>query len=119
MHSLTEKTEPFQATKIIKTEKIKPVQGDKISKSEKIESSPEDKISKNFFFKTEKMEQSEAAKISKTHWSQGLYASMNDKDLVVYKDDMICIVKDKYPKAIKHFLVMPIEKLQTLNDLSR
>jgi hypothetical protein len=67
----------------------------------------------------EKMEPSPAAKISKSHWSQGLYASMNDSDLLIYKDDLICIIKDKYPKAQKHFLVMPMEKLQTLNDLSR
>ena len=50
------------------------------------------------------------------HWSQGLYASMNDKDLLVYNDDEVCIIKDKYPKALKHFLVLPKEKLSTLYE---
>ena len=67
---------------------------------------------------SEKMDTPTAAKISSAHWSQGLYASMNDKSLLIYKDDKICIIKDKYPKSKNHFLVMPMEKLTTLNDMS-
>ena len=51
------------------------------------------------------------------HWSQSLYAAMNDKELVEYEDEKICVIKDKYPKAQKHFLVLPKEKLATLFDL--
>lgn len=43
----------------------------------------------------------------------------NEDGLLFYKDQMICVVLDKYPKAAKHFLVMPIEKLQTLYDFRR
>nr|XP_053649638.1 aprataxin-like [Cherax quadricarinatus] len=40
----------------------------------------------------------------KTHWSQGLLASMNDPDLVVESDERMVIIKDKYPK-VKEALV--------------
>lgn len=56
-------------------------------------------------------------KAQNNHWSQGLYNSMQDPGLVVFKDDQICIVKDRYPKAKKHFLVLPIERITTLYDL--
>ena len=51
------------------------------------------------------------------HWSQGLYASMEDPDLLVFQDEVLCVIKDKYPKAEHHFLVLPKEKLTTLYDL--
>ena len=53
----------------------------------------------------------------KRHWSQGLYASMEDPDLLVFQDEVLCVIKDKYPKAEHHFLVLPKEKLTTLYDL--
>ena len=55
--------------------------------------------------------------VHKNHWSQALYASMNDPELLVYKDDLLCVIKDKYPKSMNHFLVMPMEKMATLYDL--
>ena len=30
---------------------------------------------------------------------------------------MICIIKDKYPKALKHFLVLPKVKMATIYEL--
>ena len=56
-------------------------------------------------------------KIASTHWSQGLYAAMEDKSMVEYDDEMICIIKDKYPKALKHFLVLPKVKMSTIYEL--
>ena len=53
------------------------------------------------------------------HWSQGLYASMEDPEMVVFQDDVICIIKDKYPKAEQHLLVLPKEKLTTIYDLHK
>ncbi|KAK3764136.1 hypothetical protein RRG08_039305 [Elysia crispata] len=57
------------------------------------------------------------------HWSQGLLASMNDTNAVVDSDDTVVIIKDKYPKALFHFLVMPRQKIPylksvTTNDLA-
>ncbi|XP_042208081.1 aprataxin-like isoform X2 [Homarus americanus] len=55
----------------------------------------------------------------KTHWSQGLLASMNDPNLVVESDDRIVIIKDKYPKARYHFLVIPKLNFPNLKSLKR
>ena len=32
-------------------------------------------------------------------WNMGLKTSMQDPDLQVYKDDLVVIIKDKYPKV--------------------
>nr|XP_039257131.1 aprataxin-like isoform X1 [Styela clava] len=45
------------------------------------------------------------------HWSQGLKGSMDDPSLRVSKDDKVVVIKDKYPKAKYHWLVMPIENI--------
>lgn len=39
------------------------------------------------------------------HWSQGLYAALEDTSLHEYSDDDLVIIKDKYPKAKYHYLV--------------
>ncbi|KAH3814565.1 hypothetical protein DPMN_143067 [Dreissena polymorpha] len=51
------------------------------------------------------------------HWSQGLLTSMDDPELVVKSDDRAVIIKDKYPKAKHHFLVLPKETLPNLKSL--
>ncbi|XP_074655094.1 aprataxin-like [Tubulanus polymorphus] len=58
-----------------------------------------------------------AAKKAPGHWSQGLLASMNDPELVVSEDEQIVIIKDKYPKAKYHFLVMPRMSIANLKSL--
>merc|ERR1712029_436543 len=54
------------------------------------------------------------------HWSQGLVASMSDPDSVLFEDDELCVIKDKYPKARIHLLVLPkdtmLVNLNSLND---
>ena len=39
------------------------------------------------------------SKKHKGHWSQGLLASITDQNLVVEEDDLMVIIKDKYPKV--------------------
>lgn len=53
------------------------------------------------------------------HWSQGLLSSMDDPELRVHSDDKITIIKDKYPKAQHHFLVMPKENIPNLKSLKK
>ncbi|XP_075460561.1 aprataxin isoform X2 [Ascaphus truei] len=51
------------------------------------------------------------------HWSQGLKVSMKDPAMQVFKDDKIVVIKDKYPKARHHFLVLPWESISSLKVL--
>ncbi|OWF53592.1 aprataxin-like [Mizuhopecten yessoensis] len=50
-------------------------------------------------------------------WNKGLLASMDDPELQEYVDEKVVIIKDKYPKAKHHFLVMPKENIPNLNSL--
>ncbi|XP_075060729.1 aprataxin [Mixophyes fleayi] len=51
------------------------------------------------------------------HWSQGLKASMQDPNMQVFKDDKVVVIKDKYPKARYHWLVLPWESISSLKVL--
>lgn len=51
------------------------------------------------------------------HWSQGLKASMQDPKMQVYKDDKVVVIKDKYPKARYHWLVLPWQSISSLKAL--
>ena len=51
------------------------------------------------------------------HWSQGLLSSMTDPDLVVHSNSHIVSIKDKYPKAKHHYLVLPKKKVANLQTL--
>ncbi|KAM4708248.1 aprataxin isoform 2-T2 [Discoglossus pictus] len=51
------------------------------------------------------------------HWSQGLKVSMQDPAMQVYKDDKVVVIKDKYPKARHHWLVLPWESISSLKVL--
>ncbi|XP_078312528.1 aprataxin-like [Crassostrea virginica] len=53
------------------------------------------------------------------HWKGGLLTSMHDSDAQVYTDDDVIIIKDKYPKATYHFLVMPKENIPNLKSLTK
>nr|XP_033331958.1 aprataxin [Megalopta genalis]XP_033331959.1 aprataxin [Megalopta genalis] len=41
------------------------------------------------------------------HWATGLLVSMEDPALKVKEDDKVVVIKDKYPKAQFHYLVLP------------
>ncbi|XP_078041479.1 aprataxin [Augochlora pura] len=43
----------------------------------------------------------------KHHWATGLLVSMEDPVLKVKEDDKVVVIKDKYPKAQFHYLVLP------------
>ncbi|XP_029356276.1 aprataxin isoform X3 [Echeneis naucrates] len=51
------------------------------------------------------------------HWSQGLKSSMHDPKMQVYKDDRVVVIKDKYPKARYHWLVLPWQSIPSLKAL--
>jgi len=66
-----------------------------------------------------KMEAIDGGKVKGSgHWSQGLLASMNDPKMKVLETENLVIIRDKYPKAEHHFLVLPKEKLTSLKVLS-
>ncbi|KAK5926736.1 hypothetical protein CgunFtcFv8_022283 [Champsocephalus gunnari] len=50
-------------------------------------------------------------------WSQGLKTSMQDPKMQVYKDDKVVVIKDKYPKARYHWLVLPWQTISSLKAL--
>ncbi|XP_017887912.1 aprataxin isoform X2 [Ceratina calcarata] len=52
---------------------------------------------------------------SKTfHSATGLVASMKDPELKVKEDDRIVVIKDKYPKAQFHYLILPKADIPSL-----
>ncbi|XP_029012461.1 aprataxin isoform X2 [Betta splendens] len=53
------------------------------------------------------------------HWSQGLKTSMQDPKMQVYKDDTVVVIKDKYPKARYHWLVLPWQSIPSLKALCK
>jgi len=58
-------------------------------------------------------------KIKPGHWNNGLKASMHDPDLVVESDELVVIIKDKYPKAKYHYLILPKAEINTIRELKR
>ncbi|XP_026158118.1 aprataxin isoform X1 [Mastacembelus armatus] len=63
----------------------------------------------------------EATKNSESvgHWSQGLKTSIQDPKMQVYKDDKVVVIKDKYPKARYHWLVLPWQYIPSLKALCK
>ncbi|KAM6304581.1 aprataxin isoform 1-T1 [Podargus strigoides] len=53
------------------------------------------------------------------HWSQGLKSSMQDPKMQVYKDEKTVVIKDKYPKARYHWLVLPWDPISSLKAVTR
>ncbi|XP_009480140.2 aprataxin isoform X1 [Pelecanus crispus] len=53
------------------------------------------------------------------HWSQGLKSSMQDPKMQVYKDEKTVVIKDKYPKARYHWLILPWDPISSLKSVSR
>ena len=54
-----------------------------------------------------------------SHWTQGLIVALRDHSAIVCEDETIAIIKDKYPKAKHHYLVMPKDvRLRSLHVLS-
>uniref|UniRef100_H3BWU4 Aprataxin n=1 Tax=Tetraodon nigroviridis TaxID=99883 RepID=H3BWU4_TETNG len=51
------------------------------------------------------------------HWNLGLKASMQDPNMQVFKDDKVVVIRDKYPKARYHWLVLPWRSISSLKAL--
>eukprot|EP00092_Neocalanus_flemingeri_P040217 GFUD01043805.1.p1 GENE.GFUD01043805.1~~GFUD01043805.1.p1 ORF type:complete len:323 (+),score=116.23 GFUD01043805.1:60-1028(+) len=60
-----------------------------------------------------------SSKPSSNHWSQGLLSSMEDPDLLVTSNTDLVTIKDKYPKACHHYLVLPKKQLPNLQCLTK
>lgn len=52
-------------------------------------------------------------------WNQGLKVSMQDPTMQVYKDEEVVVIKDKYPKARYHWLVLPWKSIPNLKSLCK
>lgn len=64
--------------------------------------------------KRKKETESNTSKPKKYHWSAGLLQSMKDPESKVEEDDKIIVIKDKYPKAQFHYLVLPKEDIHSI-----
>lgn len=53
------------------------------------------------------------------HWSMKLIESMENPEMVVQSDELTVTIKDAYPKAKHHFLVLPKEDIPSLRHLNR
>lgn len=95
----------------------------KDSNKEKTEESPASKVSTPAYTGRESKRASASEKATPAkvepagHWSQGLKASMQDPKMQVYKDEKVVVIKDKYPKARYHWLVLPWDSISSLKAL--
>jgi len=53
----------------------------------------------------------------RSNWSKGLRSDMKKPELVVFSTPSVVVIKDKFPKAKYHFLVLPREELDNLQSL--
>lgn len=53
------------------------------------------------------------------HWSLGLVGSMKDPELIVKQSDRVVAIRDKYPKAKVHYLVLPQEDINSIYSLDK
>lgn len=52
------------------------------------------------------------------HWSMKLHQSMQDPNLVIESDSLTVTIKDAYPKARHHYLILPKEHITSLCSLT-
>ena len=52
------------------------------------------------------------------HWSTGLLSAMEDPKAIVQQDELCVVIRDKYPKAKYHYLVLPKERIKSASDLN-
>ncbi|XP_032297283.1 aprataxin isoform X2 [Coturnix japonica] len=64
-------------------------------------------------------EESTSGKEHLGHWSQGLKSAMQDPKEQVYKDEKTVVIKDKYPKARYHWLILPWDSISSLKSVTR
>ncbi|XP_049873976.1 aprataxin-like protein [Pectinophora gossypiella] len=66
---------------------------------------------------SETVTQSVIEKKSKS-WSLGLVNSMINPDYIIKQTDRIVVIRDKYPKAKIHYLVLPREDISSIHKLN-
>ncbi|XP_011169808.1 aprataxin isoform X2 [Solenopsis invicta] len=54
------------------------------------------------------------ANAKEPHWSAGLLQAIEDPECKIREDDKIVVIKDKYPKAQFHYLVLPKENINSI-----
>uniref|UniRef100_A0A1B6CDU7 HIT domain-containing protein n=1 Tax=Clastoptera arizonana TaxID=38151 RepID=A0A1B6CDU7_9HEMI len=52
-------------------------------------------------------------------WKDNLLKSINDPNLIKFKDDKVVIIEDLYPKSECHYLVIPYEDILNIQSLQR
>lgn len=55
----------------------------------------------------------------KGHWALGLVDSMKDPELKVQEDDRVVVIKDKFPKAEFHYLILPKDEIPGILSLGK
>ncbi|CAG4950040.1 unnamed protein product [Colias eurytheme] len=55
----------------------------------------------------------------KKHWSLGLLESMNDPKSIYKETKKVVVIKDKYPKAKVHYLVLPRDEISSIYKLNK
>lgn len=53
------------------------------------------------------------------HWSQGLVNSMENPENIVLQDEQVTVIKDSYPKAKYHYLVLPKKNINNIFKLDK
>uniref|UniRef100_A0A182JR19 HIT domain-containing protein n=1 Tax=Anopheles christyi TaxID=43041 RepID=A0A182JR19_9DIPT len=60
----------------------------------------------------------ETAQLIRDHWSYQLVREMEDESLHLKSTSKSVAIRDLYPKALYHFLVMPRKDINTLHELT-
>lgn len=55
---------------------------------------------------------------TKGHWMLGLIKTMKNPEMIVQEDDLCVTIKDAYPKAHHHYLVLPKSDISSLKALN-
>nr|XP_023014037.1 aprataxin [Leptinotarsa decemlineata] len=58
-------------------------------------------------------------KINSGHWALGLLKTMEDPKYIIQSDELITIIKDVYPKAEFHYLILPKANISNLKALNK
>jgi len=66
-----------------------------------------------------KVESKPAATVTKGHWTQGLKQTLQDKDNIIRETEFVSIIKDKYPKAKYHYLIIAKGNISSVKSLNK
>lgn len=59
----------------------------------------------------------ERQKTGAGHWTQGLKQALQNQDNIIFETDHVSVIKDKYPKAKYHFLVIAKGDISSIKSL--